>query len=84
MIMTREDEILMTATCYSKDLKSQVAFKTGVEWADEHPREGLWDKEKVIDWIENNLVKYTSAICSGAVVVRFDNVIKQLCKAMEE
>lgn len=29
-------------------------FLEGAEWADQHPRKGLWDAEKVIEWLKRN------------------------------
>jgi len=36
----------------------QEHFEKGAEWADEHPREGLWDAEKVTEWLKNNSSNY--------------------------
>ena len=46
-------------------------FIQGAEWADKHPREGLWDKDKVCKWLNGY-----SFIPSY--------VIKELCSAMEK
>ena len=72
--MSREEEIEKEAEKYAykgvdDELKPMVkgiaiylidAFKTGAEFADQHPRKGLWDAEKVIEWLMNNINNYLS------------------------
>ena len=82
--MDRNEQIQRAAKEYDLWEAGQQLFIVGAEWADEHPREGLWDKEKVIKWLENNLAKETSVLYSGIININFNNVITQLCKAMEE
>ena len=36
----------------------KIAFRLGAIWADNHPREGLVDMDKVCKWLEEN-VTYT-------------------------
>ena len=58
--MTRKEEIEQASNLVFKiKLCPRMAFIRGAEWADKHPRKGLWDAEKVIEWIKNNFS------CSG-------------------
>lgn len=50
-------------------------FVEGALWADEHPREGLWDKEKVIDWLQDNLPNWVESY-------KEFKIIEDLCNAM--
>ena len=91
--MSREEEIEKEAEKYAykgvdDELKPMVkgiaiylidAFKTGTEFADQHPREGLWDAEKVVEFIKNNVREYHK---SG--VFHVDEFIKDLRKEMED
>lgn len=76
----------------------QQCFKAGVEWADRHPREGLWDAEKVCKWISERIgidqkIETNSdgepladsyiAYCIARQSAA-DTMIKDLRKAMEE
>lgn len=54
-------------------------LKMGTEWADQHPRKGLWDAEKVIKFIKDNVREYHK---SG--VFHIDDFINSLRKEMEE
>lgn len=76
--MTREEEIKIEAkyNAYGNVL-AEMFFIRGVEWADEHPKEGLWDKEKVTQWLKENFEHY-------AYNYGIDEVIAGLTKAMEE
>lgn len=66
----------------------EIACCEMVEWADQHPREGLWDSEKVVEWILNNYGTYeqTYADVGGYIFSDFqiEQFIKDLRKAMEE
>ena len=31
-----------------------MILKQGLQIADEHPRKGLWDSEKVVEWLKKN------------------------------
>mgnify|MGYP003302812853 CR=1 FL=1 len=55
----------------------QRAFIEGVQWADNHPRKGLVDIEKVCDWLRNNFEHYAYNYGIGEVIVG-------LTEAMEE
>ena len=91
--MTREEEIQEAAEHYEqvdatnlacdygwgdRDIQQQC-FKAGVEWADQHPRKGLVDIEKVCKFINENVREYHK---SG--VFHIGDFIKDLRKAMEE
>lgn len=41
------------AESWARARDQQWGFQMGAMWADEHPREGLWDKEKVIAWVKD-------------------------------
>ena len=49
------------------------ACLSAIEWADKNPKEGLWDKEKVLDWAYENIVFDDSEL-----------IIEDLINAMEE
>lgn len=59
-------------------LQFRVGFATGVDWADEHPKEGLWDANKVLAWISQNIESYCKLDAEN-----FNNLLFDLCKAME-
>jgi hypothetical protein len=53
--MTREKQIeqqtfVFYETCSDEDIAKSKGFIDGAKWADEHPREGLVDIEKVCEW----------------------------------
>ena len=80
--MTREEQktnaaIEMYPAGTQNSLQFRVGFATDVEWADEHPKEGLWDAEKVTNWLRENFEHY-------AYNYGVDEVIVGLAKAMEE
>ena len=93
MTMTREEEIQEAAEHYEqvdatnlacdygwgdRDIQQQC-FKAGVEWADQHPREGLWDSNKVLAWISQNIESYCKLNAKN-----FNNLLFDLGKAMED
>ena len=54
--MTRKEKIQQSALelyppIYSSS-RERDAYIQGAEWADKHPREGLVDIEKVVEWLE--------------------------------
>lgn len=55
---------------YGKVIEPLVSM---AKWADQHPRKGLWDAEKVIKWLEENTIERLSR-----------NFVEKLCKAIEE
>ena len=65
--MKREEEIEKMSNEYANENKNEwwgghsyvddsielkLAVEYGVDWADKHPREGLWDKDKVCKYIK--------------------------------
>ena len=84
--MTREEEIYRAARIYDDpylDDNNIRAFKDGAKWADEHPRKGLVDIEKVCEYIKDNLYKFLY-VCDGEAGFPTAQFIKDLRKAMEE
>lgn len=51
--MTREEQIIKASHLYAK--AQQKPFMDGALWADKNPRVSLWDRDKVIDFLEYNL-----------------------------
>lgn len=49
------------------------------DWKDQHPREGLWDANKVLAWISQNIESYCKLDAKN-----FNNLLFDLGKAMEE
>lgn len=59
------------------------------DWADQHPREGLWDAKKVIKYINDVLPNYVELNCVfDEIQVNYNkfknNFIHDLKKAMED
>ena len=86
--MTREEEIQKAIEEEFADhlfedesdyIMQSSKFKKGIKWADEHPRKGLWDVEKVTKFIKDNVREYHK---SG--VFHVDDFINDLRKAMED
>lgn len=90
--MTREEEFRQAVSDYLKEcfalkfptvnerLKESDlygAFKHGVKWADNNPRKGLVDIDKVVEWLRNNLEHYMYNYGINEVIIGFT-------KAMEE
>ena len=99
--MTREEEIVKAAkefenrSWFSDIVHSKVSrgvdsacgigFLEGAVWADEHPKEGFWNKDKVIEWLEDNLYDYIYINrFAGNVADWNTDLIKNLIKTMEE
>ena len=108
--MTREEQIQDAASdhrdwvcCGFYDPVADAreeSFIEGAEWADEHPKEGMVNKqefiEKAKEWLENTLYIHTeikndrdfNEICrTDWVTSDYDSVedfINSFCKAMEE
>ena len=91
--MTREEEIQKAIEEEFADhlfedesdyIMQTSKFKKGIKWADEHPRKGLWDSEKVCKVLKDYMLKerfFDNRIGRTAII---DNVICNLRKAMEE
>lgn len=81
------DEYVRELGDYTFGEESMVKmFVLGANYADKHPSKGLWDAKRVTEWIENNFS------CSGHgfplhylhVSYQPEDIIRDLCKAMEE
>ncbi len=93
--MTREEEIeekaRYLAIKYCKDIDSngkecynigcEIACKEMTEWADQHPRKGLWDAEKVCNILRNKMD--SNWFYEKMERADYDSIIKDLHKAME-
>ena len=77
---TREEEIVKAA--YDNDRESLSSerkyFIEGARWADEHPRKGLVDINKVCQWLRYYRWKYEDSREGNEVME------KDIRKAMEE
>ena len=81
--MEREKQIQDAAKEYDLWEAGQQLFIVGAEWADEHPREGLWDKEKVIEWLKENVWGYTYSDEGGNAMIDEYRLVEDLRKEME-
>lgn len=86
----RDEEIKQHATDISNTWLSQdyqqVAYDAAIkmaEWADQYPREGLWDSEKVCSFIEENIDNYLYINRDWNAPQIKSNFIEDLRKAME-
>lgn len=90
--MTREEEIQKAIEEEFEDhlfedesdyIMQSSKFKKGIKWSDEHPRKGLWDAEKVIDYIYNHahVRTFGDIVIDDMSVTEFIEAMK---KAMEE
>ena len=63
------------------------SFIAGAIYADEHPREGLWDKEKVCKFLkmvlETTDANYDETYIRSFQFNNVDELIEDLCKEME-
>lgn len=53
-------ESFRTARSFSRH-PSDIAYEAAIQmadWADQNPRKGLWDSEKVIKWLRANIDNY--------------------------
>lgn len=87
--MTREEEIQKASMIIANGQVSSKHFIQGAIWADQHPREGLWDAEKVIKYIKEELPYYVELNCVfDEIRVNYNkfknNFIHDLKKAMED
>lgn len=57
-------------------------FIKGAEWADQHPRKGLWDTEKVCNILRNKMDSNWFYEKIGRA--DYDSIIEDLRKAMED
>lgn len=97
MTMAREEEkqekARELAIKYCKDIDNHgkevysigcvIACCEMADWADQHPKEGLWDSEKVIMWLKNNASKYMMEGINYPHYA-YNGLVDDLCKAMED
>ena len=81
----RDEEILNASTIYHEEQCHcdgwNYDFIEGAKWADQHPRKGLWDAEKVIEWL--NSVDFSNYV-ENLSVVYVGQLKHDLIKAMED
>lgn len=91
--MTREEQktnaaIEMYPAGTQNSLQFRVCFATGVDWADQNPRKGLWEAEKVINFLKERATLENSSNINihinGATYHFVNDFIEDLRKAMEE
>ena len=85
--MTRKEEREQASNLVFKiRLCPKTAFIRGAEWADRHPKEGLWDADKIIEWLQNNAGAYLEDNRKYGEGCEYDTseLIKDLRKAMEK
>lgn len=95
--MTREEEKLneneQLALKIAEELSEGREFKCDsldiykgamkmADWKDQHPRKGLWDSEKVIEWLKEYTDDYFVRDTDDSWL-REDDFIRDLRKAME-
>lgn len=82
----RDEEILNASTIYHEEQFHcdgwSYDFIEGAKWADQHPREGLWDVEKVEKVLGNLLFNKEKKIYRA--YLDYDAFFEDLRKAMEE
>ena len=87
--MTREEEKYKAATeswgkqgfkNQEQKIPYKLGFLEGFDYANQHPREGLWDAEKVIEWL--NVVDFSKYV-KNLSVVYVGRLKDDLIKAME-
>ena len=78
--MNRQEQIDNASYEYTGEYTNSD-FHFGAEWADNNPKEGLWNKEKVCQYLLNNLWQVTNDLCTKE---DFKRLINNLTKAMEE
>lgn len=87
--MTRQEEISKEAKIYADNpdssiiehISDEMGFRAGAEWADEHPKKGFVNKEKVEQWIIGCFEFLNDA---GNHKFKIDMFINNFRKAMEE
>lgn len=74
---------------FNECIEKQVPKETAVlavlhdlaDWKDQHPRKGLWDSEKVIEWL--NAVDFSKYV-KGFKICYVERLKEDLIKAMED
>ena len=77
--MTREEQLkeyLKERNIPINSLEANSIIE-GIEWTDEHPKEGMVSLDKVCEWLEEHMVDFCSECAEQAL-------ISWLRKAMEE
>jgi len=73
---------------FAQELNVNQSFIEGAKWADQHPKEGLWVSEKIINFLkERTTLENSSNInvyMNGATYHSVNDFIDDLTKAMEE
>lgn len=85
--MTREEHIKQEAMRYAdnpdigvlESITAEHSFYDGAVYADQHPRKGLWDAEKVIKWIALHAELY-----GGFNQGKLNSMCEDLRKTMED
>jgi len=85
----RELEIEQAAILKNYKLPTMgIGFEQGAKWADEHPRKGLVDIDKMCEWLYKNMDAYACPIKAHGSTTWFayvnPDIIKDFKKAMEE
>ncbi len=82
--MPRKREIELKAEQNTTNQLELEGYIKGAIYADQHPRKGLWDSEKVIKWLQDNADSYTWYDEFEGESGMTDDFIDDLRKAMEE
>jgi hypothetical protein len=82
--MTRNREIELKAEQNTTNQLELEGYIKGANYADQHPRKGLWDANKVIKWLQDNADSYTWYDEFKGESGMIDDFIEDLRKAMEE
>ena len=87
--MNREEEIKQAAKNRADQYEHPVDWNNcyhhyiqGAEWADQHPREGLWDAEKLCNILRNKM--NSNWFYEKMERADYDSIIEDLHKAMED
>lgn len=74
--VSRDDELIDAA---KRNAAIVSEFLIGARWADQNPKKGLWDANKVLAWISQNIESYCKLDAKN-----FNNLLFDLEKAMED
>ena len=69
---------------YSTKMGRATCFEKGVEWADKHPRNGLFNVDGACDWLMDNLPTYSemTPLTIKCFVGAFKNFCEQKTKVI--
>jgi hypothetical protein len=83
--MSREEEILNASTAYHEEQFHcdgwNYDFIEGAKLFDQHPRKWLWDGNRVIAWLKENIGEY---YMTNEFEEYFDSMYEDLKKATED